>query len=63
MEVTYQRNDKLIRRKFYQYLIPTVIMAMVMQLGSLADAILVGNILGEDALSASSLGLPVVFLV
>ena len=63
MEVTYQRNDKLIRRKFYQYLVPTVIMAMVMQLGSLADAILVGNILGESALSASSLGLPVVFLV
>ena len=63
MAVSYQRNDRLIRRKFYQYLVPTVIMAMVMQLGSLADAILIGNILGPDALSASSLGLPVVFLV
>lgn len=63
MEVSYQRNDRIVRRKFYQYLIPAVIMAMVMQLGSLVDAILIGNILGEDALSASSLGLPIVYLV
>lgn len=63
MEVTYHRNDRLIRRKFYQYLIPTVLMVMAMQFGSLVEAILVGNLIGPDALSASSLGLPVVFLV
>ena len=63
MEVSYKRNDRLIRRKFYQYLIPTVLMVMAMQFGSLAEAILVGNLLGENALSAASLGLPVVFLV
>ena len=63
MEVSYKRNDRIIRRKFYQYLIPTVLMVMAMQFGSLVEAILIGNLIGPDALSASSLGLPVVFLV
>ena len=63
MATTYIRNDKILRRKFYQYLIPTVLMVLAMQFGSLADAIVIGNFLNEDALSASSLALPVVFLV
>ena len=63
MNVAYPRNDKIIRRKFYQYLIPTVLMVLAMQFGSLADAIVIGNFLGDAALSASSLALPTVFLV
>ena len=63
MEIAYRRNDKIIRRKFYQYLIPTVLMVLAMQFGSLADAIVIGNFLGDSALSAASLALPVVFLV
>ena len=63
MEISYSRNDKIVRRKFYQYLIPAVLMVLAMQFGSLADAIVVGNFLGEDALSAASLALPIVFLV
>ena len=63
MEISYTRNDKIIRRKFYQYLIPTVLMVLAMQFGSLVDAIVIGNFLGENALSATSLSLPVVFLV
>lgn len=63
MEVSYKRNDRIIRRKFYQYLIPTVLMVMAMQFGSLVEAILIGNLIGPDALSASSLGLPIVFIV
>ena len=63
MSQTYQRNDKIIRRKFYQYLIPTVLMVLAMQFGSLADAIVIGNFLGDSALSAASLALPAVFLV
>lgn len=59
----YQRNDKIITRKFYQYLIPTVLMILAMQFGSLADAIVIGNFLGDNALSAASLALPAVFLV
>ena len=63
MEVSYSRNDKIVVRKFYQYLIPAVLMVLAMQFGSLADAIVVGNFLGENALSATSLALPIVFLV
>lgn len=63
MDSSYSRNDKIIRRKFYQYLIPTVLMVLAMQFGSLADAIVIGNFLGDSALSAASLALPVVFLV
>ena len=63
MELSYKRNAKIISRKFYQYLIPTVLMLLAMQLGSLADSIIVGNLLGEDFLTATSLGLPVVFFV
>jgi|GEM_PF-511962 len=62
MEVSYSRNSKLIRRKFYQYLIPTVLMVIAMQFGSLADGIVIGNMLGDEALSASSLALPAVFI-
>ena len=46
MDTEYRRNDKIIRRKFYQYLIPTVLMVLAMQFGSLADAIVIGNFLG-----------------
>ena len=63
MDIEYRRNDKIIRRKFYQYLVPTVLMVLAMQFGSLADAIVIGNFLGDGALSAASLALPVVFLV
>ena len=56
-----ERNDYLIRKKFYSYLIPGVMMAAALQLGNLLDSIFVGKILGMKALSASSLGVPVVF--
>lgn len=62
MALSLSRNDKTLRRKFYHYLIPTVLMVLAMQFGSLADAIVIGNFLGEDFLSASSIALPIVFL-
>lgn len=55
-----ERNDFLIKRKFYFYLIPGVMMVAALQLGNLLDSVFVGNILGMPALSASSLGSPVV---
>lgn len=56
-----ERNDYLIRKKFYFYLIPGVMMVAALQLGNLLDSVFVGNFLGMTALSASSLGMPVVF--
>ena len=62
MNIAHKRNDKLIRRKFYSYLIPGIIMVIALQFGSLADGIIVGNLLGPDALSATSLVLPIIYL-
>jgi len=58
-----KRNSKLIDKKFYQYLLPSVLMIFAMQFGSLIDGILVGNLLGPDALSASSLVMPVLYVI
>ena len=63
MEISYSRNDKIVKRKFYQYLLPTVLMVVAMQIGSMADAIVIGNFVGEAALSASSLALPIIYLL
>lgn len=57
------RNDKLIMKKFYNYLIMGIIIVFALQFGSLLDSILIGNLLGESALSASSLSLPAIYLL
>lgn len=57
------RNDKIIRRKFYQYLLPSVLMFITMMLGDICDSIFVGNFLGEDALSAVSLTTPIILII
>ena len=57
-----ERNSKLMNKKMIRYLIPSVLMIFAMQFGSLIDGILVGNIMGNEALSATSLVLPVLFI-
>lgn len=54
-----KRNEKLIKSKFWQYLLPSVLLTAAMQIGNVMDAMLVGNILGSDALSAVQLGMAV----
>ena len=63
MSATLTRNSKLINRKFITYLIPSILMIFAMQFGSLVDGILVGNYLGPTALSASSLVMPILYIV
>lgn len=58
-----ERNTKLIDRKFYQYLLPSVLMIFAMQIGSLLDGIIIGNALGSNALSATSLVMPVLYVI
>ena len=58
-----KRNSKLINRKFITYLIPSILMIFAMQFGSLVDGILVGNFIGNEALSASSLVMPILYVV
>ena len=58
-----ERNSKLMTKKMFQYLIPSILMIFAMQFGSLLDGILVGNMIGNDALTASSLVLPILFVI
>ena len=61
--MTLTRNAKLINRKFIQYLIPSILMVFAMQFGSLVDGILVGNMIGNDALSATALVVPILYVI
>lgn len=58
-----ERNGKLINKKFIQYLIPSVLTIFAMQFTSLLDAILIGNLIGSTALSASSMCVPIIYIV
>lgn len=58
-----ERNAKLIDKKFYQYLLPSVLMIFAMQFGSLLDSIIIGNMIGSDSLTANSLVMPVLYII
>ncbi|MBP5408162.1 MAG: hypothetical protein J6Y42_03385 [Bacilli bacterium] len=62
-EQKFTRNSKLINKKFYQYLIPSILMVFAMQLGGFLDGVLIANLIGNEALSASSLVLPVLYII
>ena len=57
-----ERNHRLIDGKISKYLLPSVLLTMALQLGGVVDTILVGNLLGADAMSAVRLSMPVMFL-
>ena len=61
MKISTGRSVALIRKRFYAYLIPGIIMVIAIQFGSLADGMVIGNFIGESGLSASSLSLPVLY--
>lgn len=61
--IDMERNDYLIKKKYYSYLVPGVLMIVAMQLGNVVDSIIVGNILGTSALAAISLSTPVLFVL
>jgi len=56
----YTRNDYLVSKKFYHYLIPSFLSEMAMHMGSVIDAVIVGNLIGVDALSAVTLASPII---
>lgn len=58
-----KRNEKLIKTKFLQYLLPSIMTTVAMQIGNVVDTILVGNILGADAMSAVQVGAIVLMLI
>ncbi|MBO6262337.1 MAG: ATP-binding protein [Bacilli bacterium] len=58
-----ERNSKLVNRKFIHYLIPSILMIFAMQFSSLLDGILIGNLISGEALAATSLVMPVLYIV
>lgn len=58
-----ERNAFLINRKIHQYILPGVLMTVAMQLGNVVDGMIVGNLLGADAMAAIEISMPVLLLL
>ena len=55
-----ERNNRLLSRKYKEYLFPTVISGMSILLGSIVDGIIVGQFIGPDAMAAVNVTEPAV---
>lgn len=58
-----ERNAHLINKKIHQYILPGVLMTVAMQLGNVVDGMIVGSLLGPDAMAAIELSMPVLLLL
>ncbi len=59
----YERSGHIIRQKFREYLLPTVMTSMAISMASVVDGIIVGILLGEVALAAVGLSGPIIFCI
>ena len=59
----YERSGHIIRQKFREYLLPTVLTSMAVSMASVVDGIIVGSLLGEGALAAVGLSAPIIFSI
>lgn len=57
-----KRSGRLLLHKFYQYLGPSLLLVLAMQLGSFASGIIIGQFLGAEALTAASLSVSIVII-
>ena len=57
------RSNRLLYKKFVQYLLPTMITYAALSLNDFVDTMLVSNLLGSEAMAVISLGLPVVLIM
>ncbi len=54
-----ERNDTILRKKMKQYILPGIMLTAALQLGNVVDTMLVGNLLGPEAMSAVKIGMTV----
>jgi len=52
-------QGKILNRKFFQYLLPTVLCTMAVSLNEFVDSIIVSQMLGSDIMSLVNIGMPV----
>lgn len=57
------RSNRLMFRKYTQYLIPTMITYAALSLNEFADSMLVSNLLGSEAMSIISMGMPIMLVM
>lgn len=57
----YERSGILVKQKFREYLLPTVLTSMAISMASVVDGIIVGSLLGDTALAAIGLSSPIIF--
>ena len=58
-----ERNAFLINKKIHQYILPGMLMTVAMQLGNVVDGMIVGNLLGAEAMAAIEISMPVLLLL
>lgn len=54
------RKSILLDSKYWEFFVPTILMAMTLTMSIVVDSIIVGNMLGADALAAVNLVMPVI---
>ena len=62
MNIPNTRTSSLLDRKYREFFIPTILMAMTTTMSIVVDSIIVGNMLSEDALAAVNLVAPVIMV-
>ncbi len=60
MQEQVQLEKKIVRDTFLKFFFPTVASSITLSIISMTDLVIAGNMVGETALSAISLGLPVI---
>ena len=58
MELTYHKTGALIKQKFKEFFLPTVLSSMAAQLGTIINGIIVGNFISSHAMAAVSACIP-----
>ena len=58
MELTYHKTGTLIKQKFNEFFMPTVLSSMAAQLGTIINGIIVGNFISPHAMAAVSACIP-----
>ena len=58
-----ERNDYLIKKKIYKYMVTGVMTTVALQLGNVVDAMIVGNLIGIHGTAAITSGTPYVYIL
>lgn len=59
----YERTGTLIKDKFKEHLLPTMLTTMALSLATMVDSIIVGQLLGSAALASIGLSTPIIYVM